>query len=189
MVGSCNGLVCYAVHERWIEREKIVYICNPFTGEHIQLPSTKCATYNDYWKSTMIGFGYVHSSHEYKVVSCRYNDWCGKVHVYTLRCGGGCCTGTRWRNKSSMIKEDLTSYFIGLPSTTLFTGGALHWLNQLDSHKQTRVAFDLERETFELLPSLPFKITDNNHVELMELGGDLCVMEIFQVNISLIYGS
>ncbi|XP_026400102.1 putative F-box protein At2g02030 [Papaver somniferum] len=160
MVGSCNGLACYAYNQifHFDYDETKVYVCNPVTGEqHIQLPITikwDISTYGR--RKNTIGFGYIRSS--YKVVSiCVDSSQPANVQVYTL--GGG---GTGWRNKMGV-----------------FAGGALYWMDQSNGLQPKRIlAFDLEQERFELHPSIPFLLCDSSCVRIMELRGNLCLLEV-----------
>ncbi|XP_026457506.1 probable F-box protein At1g14315 [Papaver somniferum] len=148
IVGSCNGLVCYAgTDASSTTRTTKVYISNPVTDEHIQLPfiipdNGKPRAFKTF------GFGYLCSSNEYKFVSifCEYPlKVSGNVQVHTLVSGGG---------------------------------GALYWMDQPNTLQSKRIlAFDLEYETFDLLP-IPFVVTDSSRVSLMELRDKLCVMEV-----------
>ncbi|XP_026447302.1 uncharacterized protein LOC113347838 [Papaver somniferum] len=120
MVGFCCSLVCYAGYTcsrtGYIVALTEAYICNPFTGEKIQLHTHEWDS--DFWAEPAIGFDYNHSS-----------------------------------------------------------GGALHWIDR-DTIKRTTVAFHLEHETFELLPSRPPDAVDYANVGLMVLGGKLCVLDV-----------
>ncbi|KAI3844597.1 hypothetical protein MKX03_005568, partial [Papaver bracteatum] len=87
MVGSCNGLVCYAGLVYYgdfpMMLETKIYICNPLNGEHIQLPTVKWGSFNSI-SNPAIGFGYNRSRNDYKVVLLRDNIY-RDVRVYTLQ--------------------------------------------------------------------------------------------------------
>ncbi|XP_026409849.1 F-box protein At3g07870-like [Papaver somniferum] len=189
MVGSCNGLVCYACYESSRICEMIrVYIFNPLTGEQIQFPIINECDFNSYTDQG-IGFGYNRSSNEYKVVGIQQIvacilpfqpvDYCrdvGRVQVYTLQQGG-----TEWRIKtSSVIRKCVLCQLsaLVLPLSGIFAGGALHWIHKYGMKLEIK-AFDLKNETFKVLPSIPsVGHGANNHVELMVLGGNLCALEV-----------
>ncbi|XP_026400097.1 F-box/kelch-repeat protein At3g06240-like [Papaver somniferum] len=160
MVGSCNGLVCYAYNQMFDNYydETKVYFCNLVTDEHIQLQTTIKWNIGTCWRKNTIGFGYARSGNEYKVVSiCVDPSQPANVQVYTL--GGG---GTAWRNKMGV-----------------FAGGALYWMDQSNGLQPKRIlAFDLEQERFELHPSIPFLLCDSSCVRIMELRGNLCLLEV-----------
>lgn len=165
IVGSCKGLVCYASHIRKRTSERKVYICNPVTGEQIQLPVISKWVENPDTEQG-IGFGYNPSSKEYKVVRIMSR----MVYVYTLQ--GGVLS----KHKFSIGNQALSLPSNVLPSVGVFARGALHWIESVES---MIVTFDLENERFELLSGIPAELCDTNHVELMELGGNLCVLEVF----------
>ncbi|XP_026379660.1 F-box/kelch-repeat protein At3g23880-like [Papaver somniferum] len=188
MVGSCNGLVCYACYESSrICEIKRVYIFNPVTGKQIQIPIINECDFNSYTDHA-IGFGYNRSSNEYKVVRIQQIvasvlpfqpvDYCRdveRVQVYILLQGG-----TGWRIKtSSIIRNSVLSQLSApvLPLSGIFAGGTLHWIHK-HGRKLETIAFDLKNETFKVLPSIPSVGHGANHVELMVLGGNLCALEV-----------
>ncbi|XP_026428072.1 F-box/kelch-repeat protein At3g06240-like [Papaver somniferum] len=61
ILGSCNGLVCFGPGK---SLKKKFFICNPFTGEVVYVPvweNWSC------FMSGLSGFGYCHSTNEYKI--------------------------------------------------------------------------------------------------------------------------
>ncbi|XP_026445587.1 F-box protein At3g07870-like [Papaver somniferum] len=140
MVGSCNGLVCFLVpHHRVVDP---VYICNPISGEYINLPRI------DSKKGLIVsGFGYNRSVDRYKVIRIHYPNrfgygWPrspGQVQIYTL-VGGD----SGWRNLGDI------KYSLAFNGTLL--NGSLYWL---DWNDQKIVSFDLADEEFRLLPTAP----------------------------------
>ncbi|XP_026408980.1 F-box/kelch-repeat protein At3g23880-like [Papaver somniferum] len=152
MVGSCHGLVCYAAYASYTNQsERItVYICNPFTGEKIQLPTAYSRVTS---AEKAIGFGYNHSRNGYKVVrillDANYHQD-GTIKVYTLQ------GDTAWR-KQITINYYCETFFkphLGrgkpTPSVGVFAGGALNWIGTSNT---VILSFDLEHETLNLLPS------------------------------------
>ncbi|XP_026416195.1 F-box protein At3g07870-like [Papaver somniferum] len=162
MVGSCNGLVCFLVPHHRVEDP--VYICNPTSGEYVNLPRI-----NSEKGLIVSGFGYNCSANNYKVIRIHYpNKFCynfppsaGRVQIYTL--GGGDSRG--WRNL-----EDI-DYSLAFNGTHL--NGSLYWLEWLD---QKIVVFDLAEEEFRLLPPTPpcFIRAKGAYYRLAVLGGHLC---------------
>ncbi|OVA16732.1 F-box domain [Macleaya cordata] len=159
MVGSCNGLVCFTAPHSGIQDP--VYICNPFTKEYTYLQRITCQG-----GFIVSGFGYHHSTNEYKVVRIYYSGdqhSMGQVQVYTLG------HESEWRNKG-----EITYSFRESPA--ILANGALHWL---DDKEWNIVAFDLADEEFRLLPSPPCfrlggKLTSS--YQLQVLGGYLSVV-------------
>ncbi|XP_026451024.1 F-box only protein 6-like [Papaver somniferum] len=178
MVGSCNGLVCYAGYAisrlGYFLTLKQVYICNPVTREQIPLQTEEWD--GDFWAEPGIGFDYNDSSEEYKVVRILCDHRCRgvRVQVYTFNFKNG----SEWKSKTCRSNVDISSYLGFSPSAGVFAGGALHWIDQ-DNVKRTTVSFDVEHETFELLPSVP-SVAGYANVGLIVLGGNLCVLDIIQ---------
>lgn len=136
LIGSCNGLVCFRgwdIHETWVILNCGPYICNPITRECIMLPTSKGE--KDWW----VGFGYVISTDEYKVVriseSAGSESKVGIVQVYTLGSGDG------WRNVGTIdINMRRMSQYAGA-----FANGAIHWVSKDVS---VVLAFNLADENF-----------------------------------------
>ncbi|XP_026396559.1 F-box protein At3g07870-like [Papaver somniferum] len=162
MVGSCNGLVCFLVPHHRVEDP--VYICNPISGEYVNLPRI-----NSKKGLIVSGFGYNCSANNYKVIrihypkklSYAYPPSPGQVQIYSL--GGGDSCG--WRNLGDI------NYSLAFNGTLL--NGSLYWLEWMD---QKIVAFDLANENFQLLPTAPpcFVRVKYGYFRLAVLGGHLC---------------
>ncbi|OUZ99215.1 F-box domain [Macleaya cordata] len=181
IVGSCNGLICFSVSHNSSTNNTFVgndpiYICNPITGEEVNLPTFINNNNNNgrfHWIRMASGFGYLPSMNTYKVVRISYNSdlrfgKVGQVEVYTLGSG----SGSGWRNKGEI------SYLLLLdadPSLGVLVDEALHWL---DYKKFKIVAFNLVDEEFFEVPSPPcFQPADRlSFFHLQVLGGCLCVV-------------
>ncbi|XP_026379590.1 11S globulin subunit beta-like [Papaver somniferum] len=181
LVGSCNGLVCYRTHDYTLGI--FIYILNPITGEQIRLPKMvpycKCAAFgycpsiNPFTVPKMVpycgcaGFGYCHSTNVYKIVQiCFFGNSKGRVVVYTLGDGMG------WRELGKTTYEFLES--------GIFAHGALYWLNK--KSKYSVVAFDLEDETFQDIPSPPcHHIPSDSYMKVIlgSLGGNLYMLRSY----------
>ncbi|XP_026428064.1 uncharacterized protein LOC113323934 [Papaver somniferum] len=161
----------------------IPHICNPVTGEVVNLPKNLLVE-EDYEKPHRFGddfisrFGYIFSADEYKVVRiyarCGYpsKDRCLKVQVYTL----GNILG--WRDKGRPnIYISKNSEADG-SRNGVFANGALHWI---ENEKHKIVAFDLAVEKFILIP-LPsdYSRMDIGYLNftLKLLGGYLSVYQL-----------
>ncbi|OVA19375.1 F-box domain [Macleaya cordata] len=173
MVGSCNGLICFSVHQYPIFDP--IYICNPITREYVLLPTLEKGC--EHWKCHMVsGFGFEPSSNEYKVVriNYHYDQSFGRVEVYTLGSGNG------WRDKGKISWSLSTldhEYEYPPPSPGIFSNGSLYWLNK----EMMIVAFDLADEEFCIVTPppcfLPAGYDKSKHCfQLQELGGSLCVV-------------
>ncbi|XP_026416139.1 F-box protein At3g07870-like [Papaver somniferum] len=146
LLGSCNGLVCFSP---FYGRNHFL-ICNPFTGEVVYVPKHNSMEQK---LSCLSGFGYCHSTNEYKIV-IMHNKFKVKVLVYTIGGGG-------WRSKGSMDPIFTLNY------SGIYANGALHWQ---DRHDRI-VAFDLENEKFHYIP-LPLSKHDRYNRSLKLLGGN-----------------
>ncbi|OVA03347.1 hypothetical protein BVC80_879g13 [Macleaya cordata] len=170
MLGSCNGVVCFFVHHHGIDDP--VYICNPVTSEYVYFPRlTTCETHDSLRNNMVTGFGYHHSTNEYKDVRIYYDynqpSLVGQVQVYTLGGGDG------WRNKG-----EITHSLYPISSKGVFANGAIHWM---DAVQGIILAFDLADEEFRLLPSPPpLEIHKSSHVGIRLWGGYLCVFYVYQ---------
>ncbi|XP_026432277.1 uncharacterized protein LOC113329638 [Papaver somniferum] len=138
-------------------------------GEQIQISTV---TYDNY-DEQVIGFGYNRSNNEYKVVGIVFGYGSGMIVVHTLQ------GDTRWRNRSCMFEKQLLSGFEvfrgSSVSAGIFANGFLHWIDQIN--KSIIIAFDLEDDKFKFLLSIPGG-RGAKYVDLMVLGGNLCVLEV-----------
>lgn len=72
LVGSCNGLIClhgltdHITPDNYDEASRIVYVRNPITKKYVTLPKLPSGDEPVYF--FVIGFGYVPTTNEYKVV-------------------------------------------------------------------------------------------------------------------------
>ncbi|XP_026458653.1 F-box protein At3g07870-like [Papaver somniferum] len=162
MIDSCNGLVFF---QRDLNRvHPLGGIFNPVTGELLSLSGlSKEAGLR--WRS--VGFGYLPSTNEYKVVRCSYtklnDELQGHVEVYTLgsQCG--------WRGK-----QNLPYYF---QKSGIFANGAIHWIGEgcQGARAYEILAYNLADEKFKHAASLPFDFNrGDDRLELM--GGNLCAL-------------
>ncbi|XP_026378860.1 putative F-box protein At3g52320 [Papaver somniferum] len=109
LVGSCNGLICFAEPRRRNVRDPI-HICNPITRECVYLKGfNENIQYKSTW-SIHSGFGYSPLTNEYKVVrilcyDSRDHGAIGQIQVYTLGSGDG------WRNKGVLANYSLDSIY------------------------------------------------------------------------------
>ncbi|XP_026394209.1 putative F-box protein At1g46984 [Papaver somniferum] len=128
VLGSFNGVVC--IHEcRNDQPDGIACIFNPITQEYCFLPDK-----NHWCLYLSVGFGYLPSTDEYKIVSiygCDLNFVL--VEVYTVGSGNG------WR----FIGKFNFSLYSRFGEVGVFANGALYWRD-----RGKIVVFDLANEKF-----------------------------------------
>ncbi|XP_026420652.1 F-box/kelch-repeat protein At3g06240-like [Papaver somniferum] len=155
-VGSFNGLICLA------GREGSVCIYNPMTKEYVILPQPKIkfCKYDSRW----IGFGYLVSTNEYKVVQVNELEKepnFVEVVVYTLGSGNG------WRNIGKFELGSNHVFFGGYGVNSwqcrgVFADGALHWIHRI---QRIIMVFDLADEKFrQHLASPPFPRVSSSNI-------------------------
>ncbi|XP_026432773.1 F-box protein At3g07870-like [Papaver somniferum] len=169
IIGSCNGLVCF-LSNKLLEGYPVFIICNPVTGEYINLQRNR--SLHPQWQDPVGGFGYIISTNEYKVVRFYRSDYefDRKIHahVYTLGSQVG------WRIIDDKIPIGRYSKFV---SSGIFANGAIHWLethNNGIAPEVNIVAFDLADEKFKSVtsPSREKRAVPKRAL----LGGNLCVV-------------
>ncbi|XP_026431252.1 F-box/kelch-repeat protein At3g06240-like [Papaver somniferum] len=173
IVGSCNDLVCLTTkNDNYLCGH--VYVCNPITQECTQLPGL-VPNNKDYkdagYGSNLYGFGYLHSSDEYKVVRISYKVdpnigaiFQGEIHVNTLGDGRG------WRYREEIITNQLHCS----EQQGIFVDGALYWKSStgLDIG-----VFDLTDEKLYMLHPPPRARSEWGHFKMVALGGQLCFFQ------------
>nr|KYP51717.1 F-box/kelch-repeat protein At3g06240 family [Cajanus cajan] len=140
IIGSCNGLICYAISSP--SREKYVfYLWNPVTGLTAKHSPPLLLHYH--FVSTF-GFGYDRLSDTYKVVVPIYSDHCinSSFLVRVKVCNMG---DARWRN----IQLPITCLHLITPYG-LYLRGTLSWLTFHPSRENQYlgISLDLTNETF-----------------------------------------
>ncbi|XP_042010980.1 putative F-box protein At3g16210 [Salvia splendens] len=136
IVASANGFLSI-----WDQRDNILFICNPMTREHVELP--RLSKYNkvcSFW-----GFGVSKTSSQYKIVYVD-KDSCW---VYTLGTG-------LWRSIEAI---DPCIFLLGFDSAA-FLNGNLHWLTYDSKENIFICCFDLETDIFTRF-SLPCEFSDD----------------------------
>ncbi|KAJ4827168.1 hypothetical protein Tsubulata_049119 [Turnera subulata] len=142
IVGSSNGLLCLCDPSG----VSAACVCNPFTGEHTQLPKSAFLEQESV-EAVVFGFGYHSGTKEYKVVKIiSYTDpnsvvRRSEVQIFTL----GSLT---WRSLGHV------SYHLIKTSTQVLLNGRLHWVSWPSwfCRLPFLVSFDLEDEQFRKIP-------------------------------------
>ncbi|XP_076942011.1 F-box protein At3g07870-like [Bidens hawaiensis] len=175
LVGSVNGLLCLWQFGRFHDN---TYICNPITREYMTLPRQQY--YRKGYAIIVYGFGVGLRTKEYKVIRTFQGDIPPnpsstsrpsflEAEVYTL--------GTSlWRSLGRV------PYWLeGWDGP--FLNGRAHWIVCDKDSPEKICTFDFDDEKFELLPSPPFEVTNDEHqMHYQSLGvlkGCLCASDIY----------
>ncbi|XP_026416143.1 uncharacterized protein LOC113311527 [Papaver somniferum] len=152
-----------------------------FTGEVVYVPEPDKSIARDCLPTKISGFGYCHSTNEYKIVRM-YSDYeeQKKYHVLVYTVGSG-----EWRNKGSI---NISPFDL----EGIYANDALHWLHQFDNNQlhedYTTVAFDLKDEKFQFIPLPGFdleyklrpKLLVGNNLYLYTIGGEPYCTDIWE---------
>ncbi|PQM40525.1 F-box/kelch-repeat protein [Prunus yedoensis var. nudiflora] len=166
LVNSCNGLLCLS--DFFMNRPAAV--CNPITGEFINLPhGPKHAK-----AMTLIGsgLGFSPRTNLYKVVRIlkeQTPDRNKVAEIHTLGTGSWKSVGTAPCSDSEL-------------SFPTCVKGMLYWF----CHGRTGcsvISFDLDTEEFQSVPSLPFW-KGGRDVSMGDLGGSLCLCKTLSYKIN-----
>ncbi|VVA40278.1 PREDICTED: F-box [Prunus dulcis] len=167
LVNSCNGLLCLS--DVFVNYPAAV--CNPITGEFINLP------YGPKHEKAMTligsGLGFSPRTNEYKVVRIlkeRTPDPNKIAEIHTLGTGS-------WKSVGTAPFSDAELSF---PTCVK---GMLYWFCDRWTGCSV-ISFDLDTEEFQSVPSLPF-LEDDCDVGMGDLEGSLCLCETesFEINV------
>ncbi|KAJ9552398.1 hypothetical protein OSB04_016443 [Centaurea solstitialis] len=185
--GSVNGLICLCQYSRRINHDD-AYICNPVTREFLILPRQR------FWREgsleVVYGFGVSSLTGEYKVVRAYQAKGVQNGHkparpsvmeaeVYTLGTG-------HWRN----LGPDPVTYRLNTSQEFYgpFLNNRCHWIvsGNEDAHDNI-CTFDLDKETFQLLPSPPPPVKENwfRGESLAILKGCLCKLDTYASKLTI----
>ncbi|GAV73432.1 F-box domain-containing protein/FBA_1 domain-containing protein [Cephalotus follicularis] len=148
-LNSCNGFLCLGLSSEY--KWNPVKICNPITGEYLNLPTNKM---DDFIEDPVVsGFGCTANTHQYKVVRLvrRRDPVTGEkfgdrmVEVYTI--------GTKlWR---TIGIAPINPHGPRRLLCTTFFNGAIHWVCNDKHCSEFILSFDLESEKFGFVPPPP----------------------------------
>ncbi|KAJ9552494.1 hypothetical protein OSB04_016539, partial [Centaurea solstitialis] len=180
VVGSVNGLICVWHYFPLLNIDD-TYICNPITREYVVLPRERFLIGDDVGV-VLYGFGVSSLTGEYKVVRAfqakkvvQNQPNVLEAEVYTLGTG-------QWRSLGPVpVSCRLNTFkeFYGL-----FLNNHCHWIV---SHNEI-CTFDLEKETFQLLPSPPpppVKDIWSHRQSLAILNGCLCKLDTYRSELKI----
>ncbi|KAK3025772.1 hypothetical protein RJ639_041928 [Escallonia herrerae] len=138
VANSCNGLVCLCEPKQ----NNPSLVCNPLTGEFVNLPEAPMPSST----RTLIlaGIGHCRKTDEYKVIRMFSESMTQQAHVHTL--------GTRsWR---SLVGSPYSPNVRMLKLPT-YLNGALLWFRVMYKGTEEIHSFDFETEMFHSIPSRP----------------------------------
>ncbi|GLT28914.1 hypothetical protein SLA2020_038160 [Shorea laevis] len=133
-----------------------------------------------------VGFGYLPSKKEYKVVKLCYDDRVSrnlekritdtKILTISTHTDSLCRAFSSWRTLKEKCPYDVA---VAAAETSVFVNGVIHWKiqpwNPWDD--ETIVAFDLEEEKFSILPPQTGAAKNCNTFHLAEIRGNLWLAE------------
>ncbi|EFH69010.1 predicted protein [Arabidopsis lyrata subsp. lyrata] len=183
--GSCNGLVCvYRDREVYSKREAPIYVVNPTTRWFRQLPQARFqilmhkATYTRetftdinpvprlaFAKATLCDYKLVwlYNSDKYNSDAMSLNDGFTKCEVFDFRANA-------WRYLTCTPR-----YRIFNDQTPASANGLVYWLTERYNGETKVIVFDLQTETFRLLPKNPAASSHPDHIDLCILDNRLCM--------------
>ncbi|KAJ9536590.1 hypothetical protein OSB04_un000239 [Centaurea solstitialis] len=187
--GSVNGLICVCPYSRKTNHDD-AYICNPVTREFVILPRQR------FWIEGLLeviyGFGVSSLTGEYKVVRAYQAKGVQNGHkparpsvleaeVYTLGTG-------HWRSLCHVPVTYRLNTFQGFDFDVPFLNNRCHWIvsDYEDAHDKI-CTFDLDKETFQLLPSPPPPVKENRFhgQSLAILKGCLCKLDTYDSEVAI----
>ncbi|KAJ1389595.1 F-box-like domain superfamily [Sesbania bispinosa] len=151
MVNSCNGLLCLSDPRG----RNTVVVCNPITGEFINLP--KPTNIEKTRGLTYAGFGFLPKTGEYKVIRTYWVFDGMAAEIHTLG------TST-WRNIA--MDPRIFIWKLGFPTCV---NGAVHWIcSYSDGGEMSILCFNLQRERFQPFPSPPHVFEEDGGTKNLE---------------------
>ncbi|XP_060958156.1 F-box protein At3g07870-like [Cannabis sativa] len=176
IVNSCNGLLCLSEPSR----NDPVAVCNPVTGEFMNLPPSNCddENLND---AVDCGLGFSPESNQYKVIRVfhrntyvrRPEHHCNAFSNYTNTYAVVHTLGTdSWR---SVDNAPHSKFKLGFPT---YLNGALYGLYVDHGRPNYLISFDFDNEKFELL-NVPQECEDTwiTDITMGVISGDLCLCD------------
>ncbi|KAK4593291.1 hypothetical protein RGQ29_017417 [Quercus rubra] len=157
MVGSCNGLLCFANYGP----RKAIYFCNPSIRKFKTLPEPCLG----HLKHVSLGFAYHYENNDYKVVRISSSPWMStislpEIEVYTL-------SSDSWRSVGIEFTTNVMVYDYNFHFSIPLVSGALHWLAHIKEGEEKQgidiiMAFDVNTLKFRKLAVLPHLFSKTN---------------------------
>ena len=157
MVGSCNGLLCFANYGP----RKAIYFCNPSIRKFKTLPEPCLG----HLKHVSLGFAYHYENNDYKVVRISSSPWMStislpEIEVYTL-------SSDSWRSVGIEFTTNVMVYDYNFHFSIPLVSGALHWLAHIKEGEEKQgidiiMAFDVNTLKFRKLAALPHLFSKTN---------------------------
>ncbi|XP_065854729.1 F-box/kelch-repeat protein At3g23880-like [Euphorbia lathyris] len=159
-INSCNGLLCLPNQcDKWL----CPIVCNPITGEFIDLPLANKIRLSS--RSICYGFGFSPATNQYKVIRMfrQGSHVSNKAEVHIL--------GTDTWKEIGFFNQSTPKTF------TTYLNGFLYW----SSHLQplSVFSFDIEKERFGSVPS-PVVNQHYEYDSVGVLGGELCITAVLE---------
>lgn len=162
--GFCDGLFCI-----YDKEETSIYLVNPTTKRFRQLPQTiidfKRVPFLAFAKATLCGYKLVwlYHSDKSKLDPMNPNQGLTKCEVFDFRVNA-------WRYLTST-----PSYPIFGKQMPVSANGSVYWLTERYNGETKVIVFDLETESFRLLPKTPVASSQPRVIDLCVLDNRLCV--------------
>ena len=144
MVGSCNGLLCFANYGP----RKAIYFCNPSIRKFKTLPEPCLG----HLKHVSLGFAYHSENNDYKDVRISSSPWMSivslpEIEVYTL-------SSDSWRSLRIEFATNVMVNDYNFRLTIPLVSGALHWFAHMKEGEEKQgidiiMAFDVNTENSE----------------------------------------
>ncbi|KAF7139096.1 hypothetical protein RHSIM_Rhsim07G0064500 [Rhododendron simsii] len=166
LVNSCNGFLCLSEPSQ----DDPVIVCNPITGEFINLPDlTPAAKSRNSRRFSDCGLGFSPMTNDYKVIRMfdqqervyeRVRDPITGIEDYSRRVAEIYILGTGSWKRIGRAPSSNYGYKLRFPS---YLNGALHWLlidYNIDERMAERnyiVSFNFDKERFIAIPPPPRK--------------------------------
>ncbi|KAJ9552266.1 hypothetical protein OSB04_016311 [Centaurea solstitialis] len=186
--GSVNGLICLGQYSLKINHDD-AYICNPVTRELLILPRLRL--WREGFLEVVYGFGVSSLTGEYKVVRTFQAKVVQNGHkparpsvmeaeVYTVGTGHWRILGPTPVNYRLNTSQEFYGPFLN---------SRCHWIvsNNEDAHDKI-CTFDIDKESFQLLPSPPPPLKANHRFHcrsLAILNGCLCKLDTYDSELTI----
>ncbi|XP_058225945.1 F-box/kelch-repeat protein At3g06240-like isoform X2 [Rhododendron vialii] len=159
LVNSCNGFLCLSEPSR----NDPVVVCNPITGEFINLPVLTSADESFSRKFWDCGLGFSPKTNQYKVIRMfdqqeqvneRIRDPITGRESFSPRVAEIHTLGTESWKRIGCAPSSTYGYKLEFPS---YLNGALHWLVMDYNSSEYITSFNFDKEIFQPIPPPPLE--------------------------------